>query len=523
MTVSDILPICQSILDSPVLWVLLAVQVAMGGFDILFHHEMTERLAWKDNAANELRLHAWRNLFYGVLFGFFAWAQPMGLIAVAFIVLLVVEIAITLWDFVEEDRTRLLPPTERILHTLLAINYGAIMALVLPLLVAWSFVPTSIVFANYGWGSAVLSVAGIGCALFALRDTFTSARAAGFKPPRPVELGLSDDGGKRHVLVTGGTGLVGSRLVASLQAGGHTVTVLTRAARHGASLSAPVKLVTSLDQIADDEKLDAIVDLAGKPVAGGLWTRRRRREILLSRLRTSRAVNRLVGRLTSKPEVVVTASAIGAYGLSADEVLSEADTGNKAPAFTRRVCLAREREAARAMEFGVRVVKLRIGLVLDRDGGFLARMLPPFDLGLGGPVGDGRQWMSWIALPDLVRLIGFVLAHRDLDGIVNATAPKPARNAEFAAALGRVLRRPAILPLPSAPLRLIGGDFARELLLGGQRVVPLKVQSLGFRFLAGDIDEGLRLALGLDAPSHRKGLAETAPANAPDSAGLMRS
>ncbi|MEO1282543.1 MAG: TIGR01777 family oxidoreductase [Pseudomonadota bacterium] len=494
------------ILQSPLLWTLIALQIAMGGFDVIFHHELTERLAWKDNAANELRLHAWRNVFYGFLFTFFAWVQPHGLFAVAIMVILVVEIIITLWDFVEEDRTRMLPPTERVLHTLLAINYGAILALVMPLLVVWARQPTDVDIVTYGWGTAILTTAGVGCALFALRDFFTSARAARFEPSAPVSL-TADLKGKRSVLVTGGTGLVGRSLVESLNSAGHDVTVLTRDAKNAGRLAAPVRIITNLDQVSDKEEINAIVDLAGEPVAGGLWTRARKREILRSRLHMSRRMTALVSRLARKPELVISASAIGAYGLTGDEILTEADAApgydfhapsvRKARAFTQRVCVAREHEAAKVRAEGVRFVALRIGLVLDRDGGLLSRMAPAFDLGLGGRIGDGQQWMSWIALPDLVRLIAFAIQSDELDGAVNATAPTPVRNATFAASLAHVLHRPAFLPMPAWPLETALGDFARELLIGGQRVVPLKATSAGFNFEANTIQDGLRLALRL--------------------------
>ncbi|MCH9807757.1 MAG: TIGR01777 family oxidoreductase [Alphaproteobacteria bacterium] len=496
-----------AILESPLLWTLLALQIAMGGFDVVFHHELTERLAWKTNAANELRLHAWRNVFYGFLFTLFAWVQPHGLIAVALIGILLVEIIITLWDFVEEDRTRALPASERVLHTLLAINYGAILALVLPLLVVWSGQPTSIELVSYGWGSAILTIAGLGCTLFAVRDFFTSARARGFVAAAPEPVGdFLDD--SHQVLVTGGSGFVGRHLVSSLVAGGHDVTVLTRDTKAAAGLPAPVRLVTSLEQIDRKDHFSAVVDLAGEPVAGGLWTTARKREIMLSRLRMSRSINQLIERLETKPTVLITASAIGAYGITGDEILTEADAGSLGPAFTRRVCRARERVAFRARGQGVRVVGLRIGLVLDRDGGFLANMIPAFDLGLGGPIGNGGHWMSWIALPDLVRLIAFSIATPQLQGAINATAPEPVRNADFAAALGRALYRPAILPVPGWPLEIALGDFARELLLGGQRVVPEKAMAAGFKFRAPSIDQGLELALRLSGDVRDDGRAD---------------
>ena len=511
----------SAVLESSLLWGLVALQIAMGGFDIIFHHELTERLAWRDNAAHELKLHGLRNLFYAVLFSLFAWVQPHGVFAFAVMAILAGEIVITLKDFVEEDRTRLLPPTERVLHTLLAINYGAILVLIMPVLAAWAQLNTALEAVSYGLGSAILTVAGAGCLLLALRDFSTSRRARRFLPEMPVDLGADFDR-PQHVLITGGTGLIGRRLVQSLTAAGHDVTVLTRDVARAKGLVAPVRLVTDLDQIDRNAWIDAIVDLAGEPVAGGLWTRSRRREILLSRLEMSRTVNRFAARLLVPPRVIVTASAIGAYGLTGDERLSEGDTGATPRAFTRRVCEARERMAMRAERLGIRVVRLRIGLVLDRDGGLLSRLVAPFDLGLGGRIGSGRQWMSWIALPDLVRLIAFVIKTPELAGPVNATAPSPVRNSEFAMALGRILNRPAVLPLPGLLLELALGDFARELFLGGQRVLPTRVTAAGFRFRTPKIEAGLaaglRLAPALKHPvaaTHRSGPAAAEPAMEP--------
>jgi len=493
--------------DSPLLWALLAVQIAMGGFDIIVHHELTERLAWRHSASKELQLHAWRNLFYAVLFTAFAWLQPHGLIAAAVFIILIVEIIITLWDFVEEDRTRKLPATERVLHTLLAINYGAILALVLPALAKWAALPTALTVVNYGWGSAILTMAGVGCVLFAVRDFFTSARAARFTSPPALNLegpAMAACHARRQILVTGGTGFVGRRLVDALVTAGHDVTVLTRDPGKAGGLTAPVRLVTDLAALDAETRIDAIVDLAGEPLADGLWTDAKRQEILQSRMAIGSAINDLCARLTRAPEVLVTASAVGVYGLQAgDATLTEAEPGPGDDSFCAPVCRAREACAAGAQAHGVRTVALRIGLVLDRDDGLLGRLVPAFDLGLGGPIGSGEQWMSWITRDDLVRLIAFVIAKPGIAGPVNAVAPEPVRQRTFARQLARQLHRPAVVPLPARPLALLGGAFAQELLLGGQRVVPAKALAAGFTFQAPTIDEGLRNALRLGAKPER--------------------
>ena len=208
----------------------------------------------------------------------------------------------------------------------------------------------------------------------------------------------------------------------------------------------------------------------------------------------TRAVNRLIARLEQRPAVLISGSAVGWYGLWQDETLTEFDGGKRC--FTHRVCDAWEREARKAQRLGVRVVRLRIGLVLGTEGGMLGQLLMPFEFGLGGPIGSGRQWMSWIERDDLVRLIAHVIATPSFTGPVNATAPTPVRNAEFAQALGHALQRPALLRMPAAILHRLAGAFADELMLGGQRVIPDKAQVSGFAFRHETLRSALDAILG---------------------------
>ena len=202
----------------------------------------------------------------------------------------------------------------------------------------------------------------------------------------------------------------------------------------------------------------------------------------------------LIARLAVRPAVLVSGSAIGWYGLRGDEALDEASGG--VDGFSRKLCLKWERAAAPAAALGVRLVLLRTGLVLGVEGGVLSRMLTPFEFGLGGPFGDGRHWMSWIHRDDLVRLIVHAIVTRSLEGPLNGAAPTPVTNGEFAAALGRVLHRPAMLPAPAAPLRLTLGDFAEELLLSGQRVLTAAAMRSGFRFDFPALDGALAAIVG---------------------------
>jgi uncharacterized protein (TIGR01777 family) len=274
------------------------------------------------------------------------------------------------------------------------------------------------------------------------------------------------------------------------------VTVLTRERSRANGLPAPIRIVTSLDQIGAGAAIDAIVNLAGEPISNAPWTLRKRRSILVSRLRMTRAVLRLIARLDRKPSVLVSGSAIGWYGLREDQPLTEANLG--VPCFSRRICVAWEAAACRAEALGVRTVLLRTGLVLGHDGGMLSRMLGPFEFGLGGRFGSGRHWMSWIHRDDLVRLIVHCLASRKLRGPVNATAPEPVTNRDFTSALGAALRRPAVLPVPAWPLRRILPGFADELLLGGQRVLPKAAVASGFAFDHPQLGSALRAIVGAD-------------------------
>jgi uncharacterized protein (TIGR01777 family) len=239
-------------------------------------------------------------------------------------------------------------------------------------------------------------------------------------------------------------------------------------------------LITNLTQLASDTRVDAIVNLAGEPIGNAVWTEAKRQRILQSRIETTDAVVGLVARLERKPQVLVNGSAIGWYGLWQDQPLTESAKSHAC--FSHDLCEAWEQAARGAEAFGVRVALLRIGLVVGSDGGFLSRMLTPFEFGLGGPLGSGAQWMSWIERDDLIRLIVHVIVTADMTGPVNATAPLPVRNVIFTAELARHLGRPALLRVPAGLLRRIGGDFAEELLLGGQRVVPNKALSSGFVF-----------------------------------------
>ena len=460
------------------LWTLIAIQIAMAAFDTIYHHELTERLAWRPSQQYELVLHAARSFVYAALFLVLGFLIVKGLFAWAVIAALAVEVVITLADFVEEDMSRKLPATERVNHTLLAINYGAILILLFPPLAASAMEPTSVALTSHGYWSALMVFACVGAIIFGLRDLLAARRAVALvTPPDELVAALPP---RQSVLVTGATGFIGRRLVQALTTAGHDVIVLARDPVKAATLNPPFRLITGLSQLPDSTRIDAIVNLAGEPIANSLWTVGKRHKILASRLRLTGNVVRLIRRLERKPAVLINGSAIGWYGVNGDETLTETAEGR--PCFSRQVCADWERAAVQAERFGTRVVRLRIGLVLGTEGGMLANMLAPFEYGLGGPIGSGEQWMSWIERDDLIRLIAHAIATPELKGAVNATAPEPVRNEAFMRELGAALHRPVLLRLPAAPLRLALGDLAEELLLGGQRVVPEKALRSGFTF-----------------------------------------
>ena len=466
-------------MTSSLLWTLIAIQVAMGAFDTIYHHEMTERLAWRPSQRHELQLHSLRNLLYALLFLTLGWSELHGFWAMIVIAVLVVEVFVTLMDFVEENMSRKLPASERINHTLLALNYGAILVLLLPVLIEWAGQPTAIKSAFYGFWSFLAAVAAIGAGFGGVRDLAASRRLARLGNA-PASALIKDLPGRQTILVTGATGFIGSRLVASLTDAGHQVIALVRNPAKADILAPPITLITSLDHLPADAKVDAIVNLAGEPIGNGLWTDTKRRKILVSRIGMTNDVIGLIARLERRPAVLVNGSAIGWYGLWQDQPLTESAKAHAC--FTHRLCEAWEQAASQAVQYGVRVVYLRTGLVIGTDGGLLTRMLTPFEFGLGGPIGSGKQWMSWIERDDLVRLIAHALAKPELSGPINATAPIPVTNRKFTEELGRRLQRPAVFRIPAGLLHRVAGDFADELLLGGQRVIPNKALSSGFVF-----------------------------------------
>jgi len=296
-----------------------------------------------------------------------------------------------------------------------------------------------------------------------------------------------------RVAISGAGGLIGSALVATFQAAGQQVRRLTR--RESAD---PSEIfwdpVGERIESAKLEGLDAVIHLAGENIASGRWNERRKAAILDSRVRGTRLIATTLAALRRPPRVLLNASAIGYYGDRGDEPLDE--TSPPGTGFLAESCQAWEAAADPALRAGLRVCKLRIGVVLSREGGALAKMLPAFRWGLGGRLGSGRQYMSWIALDDVVEAFRFVLFNPTLEGAFNAVAPGPVTNAEFTRALGRVLRRPTLLPVPAMAIRLLLGEMGRELLLAGARIRPLRLERAGFGFRNPELADALQRILG---------------------------
>jgi uncharacterized protein (TIGR01777 family) len=292
------------------------------------------------------------------------------------------------------------------------------------------------------------------------------------------------------IAVTGASGMVGSDLVKKLEGAGHLVRCLVRHEVKDADRE--IRWDPDAGQIdaAELNGVDAVVHLAGENIAGQRWSEDFKRRILESRVKGTKLLATTLANLEMKPAVLVSASATGYYGNRGDEEVDElAPSGN---GFLAEVCREWEAAVEPAHDAGIRVVKLRIGPVLSPKGGALAKMLLPFKMGVGGVVGSGRQYFSWIELDDLVSAIVFALENESLIGPVNAVAPGAVTNREFTKTLGRVLGRPTIFPMPAFAARLAFGEMADEMLLGGVRVAPHELTAAGFQFAYPQLEPALR-------------------------------
>jgi len=297
-----------------------------------------------------------------------------------------------------------------------------------------------------------------------------------------------------NVIVAGASGLVGSKLVPALMEAGHQVCRLVRERRKAVAGDVPWNPAAGeIDEAAIDQA-DAVINLAGENIAGGRWSAQRKAAIRDSRVYSTRTIAQAMAKVPSRPRTLVNASAIGYYGSRGDEVLDEESAPGDGD-FLAGVCREWEAATGPAADAGARIVVARFGVILSGQGGALKKMLLPFTLGLGGRIGSGRQYTSWVAIDDVVGSLLHCLANDSLHGPVNVVAPRPVTNAEFTKALGRSLHRPTLFPMPAFAARAALGQMADELLLASQRVRPARLLASNYVFrypeLAGALDHEL--------------------------------
>jgi uncharacterized protein (TIGR01777 family) len=512
---------------------LMAFQGLLGAFDTLYHHELTEALATRASALRELRIHALRAVIYSLLFvGLSNWVWH-GLWVWLLLGLFAVEIILTLWDFVTEDQTRLLPASERVTHTILAINGGAFIMLLLLSAPSWLAQPSALVWQPQGWLGLFLALCGLGVGLSGVRDAL-AARALGARtrvhaatraqaampapapaygsapahtpaplpththapahtpahtytsaPAQPGALHFSDQA--MQVLVTGGTGFIGQLLVRALLADGHQVLILSRNCKACAWLfDGQVTCISSMAELPASRKIDVVINLAGARILGWRWSNKRKAQLRHSRVALTDALVAWIARAEHKPRLLLSASAIGYYGIQArGDASGLSEDAAPQPVFMSQLCQEWEAAAQRARAHGVQAIAMRFGLVLGQQGA-LPGLLLPIKLGLGGPLAGGTQWLSWIHVQDLLAGIAHLCQHHAAPAIIkypvfNFTAPECVTQGQFANIAGRILHRPSRLPTPGAPFKLLLGEQS-DLILEGQRVLPTRLLACGFDF-----------------------------------------
>jgi len=476
------------------IFLLLSVQAVLGAFDNLWHHELQARLPQRVSARRELALHAAREAIYGVLFIGLGWCAWQGGFALLLAGLLCVELLITLADFLEEDRTRRLPPFERVLHTVLTVSYGLFLGLMAPRLWDWAQGPTALVPTPHGWISWLFTLYGVGVLAWSARNAVAVRRLGRAAMPWATAQAPASHRHAPALLVTGATGFLGSALMAQWQREGRRLIVLSRDARQAqASFGPGVWVVESLDAIPSETHIDAVVNLAGARVLGLPWTAARRRVLQASRVEVTAALVALMRRLRQAPRVLVSASAVGFYGAapagSLFEPMDESHPG-RAGEFQSELCAATEHEARRAEALGVRVVRVRFGVVLGRGDGAYPMLALGARFGFGAVLGSGRQAAPWIHLDDAVGLLRFALANDEVSGALNAVAPETLPQALFASAMAASFGRSVRLRLPAWPLRRLAGEMS-TLLLDGQNAVPRAALAAGYRFSFATLEGAL--------------------------------
>ncbi len=472
-----------------ILFSILSLQVIIGSFISLWHHELIEKLPSEINARHELALHAARELIYSIIFFGLAWYEWRGSYSIILSALFFIMLMVSLCDIIIEDKTRKLSTLERILQTILVINIGIFLAVFYPILSNWFSSNSVMKPINYGVWSWILTLYSAGTLIWSLRLIYAAMNLHILKVPewqrKPFKKGENNN--PKTYLITGATGFIGAALVRKLIENGDNIIALGRSLEKiHYKFGSRVEGITELKHFCSNKKIDVIINLAGENLASGLWTKKRKETFLNSRAGTSKSLVEFMNSLKNKPELFVSGSAIGFYGNRQDEELTEKSSpGND---FMANLCLKWEEEALRAEKLGIRVVRLRTGLVLGSGGGILQPLLLATKFCAGAIMGSGKQYMSWIDIDDIIHLILFTVSNNKINGAVNATAPNPATQRDFMKKLGAQLKRPVFLWAPAFMLRLIFRDMA-DLFLNGQKTLPAKAHEHGFEFLYPELEQ----------------------------------
>ncbi|GFO74165.1 uncharacterized protein BPLS_P0675 [Bathymodiolus platifrons methanotrophic gill symbiont] len=290
-----------------------------------------------------------------------------------------------------------------------------------------------------------------------------------------------------NILITGGTGFIGSTLCSRLLEENNEIVMLSR---HPEKIKLPMKAVADLSDLKDSDIFDVVINLGGEPIANKRWSDKQKHQIFSSRIGTTEKLISYFEKLENRPKLFISGSAIGYYGIDkTDNVIEEKERGDNS--FSSELCQKWEAVALKAEKLGVRTCLLRTGIVLGKNGGALSKMLFPFKMCLGGRIGDGKQWMPWIHIDDLVGIILYCMSHDNLQGAINGTSPNPVTNQVFTKTLGTSLKRPTIIPMPAIVVKLLMGQMGEELLLAGKKVVPKKALDAGYTFKYRTLEEAL--------------------------------
>ncbi len=461
---------------------MLFIQVILGVFDNFWCHEFIEKLPSKPKARHELTFHFIRESIYAVICFGLAWYEWRGSWAITLATLFVTFFIVTMCSFIAANKSRVLPLFERVLHVFLVINISLFLYTIHPILAQWNTKTTTMITVDYGIWSWLFTGFAVVFLIWSMRNAIAVMKLHILKVPewqrRPFKKGVNEN--PKKYLITGATGFIGTALTRKLIENGDTVIALSRDKEKVNYKFGPhVQAITNLNHLNNSDEIDVIINLAGESLASGLWTKKRKQIFFESRIKTTKNLITLIERLEKKPELLINGSAIGFYGNRGDETLTE-ENDSKTD-FMASLCQQWEEEAVQAEDCGVRVIRFRIGLVLDGGGGILPPMLLATKLYGGMIIGDGCQYMSWIDRNDIIDLIQFIVSNSEINGAVNASAPNPETQRSFMKTLGTVIKRPVYLWAPQWVCRLLLRDMA-DLFLNGQKVLPQKAMHFGFKF-----------------------------------------